>query len=339
MGSKYKYKLSIIVPVYNVELYLERCVMSLLNQDMDPNQYEIILVNDGSTDGSGDIARRFKNNYPIVQLVEQTNGGLSAARNSGLDRAQGRYIMFVDSDDFIEPNVIGLLVSKAEQHDLDLLFYESQFYPWESRQTARQPFERDRVFSGDYAVTHGLFVGCVWSNIYSYDFILREKVRFYEGVLHEDVDFNFRLYPQACRLMFTDILVYHYYVGNASLTRHLSFEKQKKSLLDDILIASRIKSYACTHFSTKVRKEIEKRMNSTLVGLLIGICRNPSFNVHSVKQILEYAVQCKVYPISGRTHTHITSFVKYFINIKFLYFYFVYITRSVAFFVQRSCSK
>ena len=94
-------KLSIIVPVYNVEKYLERCINSLINQDLCRNEYEIIIVNDGSTDYSGDIAKAIQSKVENIHLYEQVNGGLSAARNTGLKYACGKYVIFVDSDDYL----------------------------------------------------------------------------------------------------------------------------------------------------------------------------------------------------------------------------------------------
>ena len=101
--SEYKIQVSIVVPVYNVESYLERCVESLLKQDiMDP--IEILLIDDGSTDQSGAICDAYAKQNPQILVYHKENGGLSDARNFGLDRANGAYILFVDSDDFIEPD-------------------------------------------------------------------------------------------------------------------------------------------------------------------------------------------------------------------------------------------
>ena len=113
--------LSIIVPVYNVEKYLRKCVDSLLTQDLPPEEYEIILVDDGSTDQSGTICDEYAADHPIVKAMHQQNGGLSAARNSGVAVAQGRYVQFVDSDDYLEPNMLKTLVEKMETDQLDVL--------------------------------------------------------------------------------------------------------------------------------------------------------------------------------------------------------------------------
>ncbi|MCI6160840.1 MAG: glycosyltransferase [Prevotella sp.] len=326
----YKHKLSIIVPVYNVEAYLERCVRSLLDQDIDSSDYEIILVNDGSTDGSGVIARNWEQKSSVIELVEQENQGASVARNRGLEEAEGQYIMFVDADDFIEPNVIGHLVSLAERNDLDLLFYDSCFYPFESRQTARQPFELDKIYSGEYAVTHGLFFGAVWSNLYSHKFLNNTGVKFLEGILHQDVDFNCRVYPQAKRIMFSDLMVYDYFVENVSSTRMISFEKQKKSLMDDLVVVSHVKEYANAYFKTaKVRKVIDRKMNSTLIGNLIALGRNKGFDFEFVKTYIVIAKQKQVYPIKGRSLSSFTTLLIPLMNLKWLYFAYAQIHRFI----------
>ncbi|MBQ0088691.1 MAG: glycosyltransferase, partial [Prevotellaceae bacterium] len=150
-------KLSIIVPIYNVEPYLRKCVESLLTQDLDPAEYEIILVDDGSTDGSGELADQLEvsaqysvlsnqssavstqcsedsnqksqitnHKSQIIKVLHQPNGGLSAARNTGIMAAKGDYVCFVDSDDYWEPNVLGGLMAQVERDDLDVLRFKWQ---------------------------------------------------------------------------------------------------------------------------------------------------------------------------------------------------------------------
>lgn len=127
--------LSIVVPIYNVEKYLRKCVDSLLNQDID--NYEIILVDDGSPDACPQIcdeyakksqeSRAKSQELPCIRVIHRKNGGLSAARNSGIEVARGEYLMFVDSDDYIEPNVLGGLLKQVERDNLDVLRYRLQY--------------------------------------------------------------------------------------------------------------------------------------------------------------------------------------------------------------------
>ena len=127
-------KLSIIVPIYNVQPYLRKCVESLCQQDLRAEDYEIILVDDGSTDGSGELCDElataslssFHHSIIPIRVVHRENGGLSAARNSGIEVAQGEYLMFVDSDDYLEPNILGGLIAQCERENLDVLRFDYQ---------------------------------------------------------------------------------------------------------------------------------------------------------------------------------------------------------------------
>ena len=111
-------KVSVIVPVYNVAGYLEKCLETLVNQTLQ--EIEIIIVNDGSTDSSVDIIRKFAENYPKkIIALDKKNGGLSDARNYGMSYAKGKYIGYIDSDDFIDLDMMELLYNKAEEEQAD----------------------------------------------------------------------------------------------------------------------------------------------------------------------------------------------------------------------------
>ena len=110
---------SIIVPIYNAEQYLRRCVDSILNQEY--TDYELLLVNDGSTDASGDICEEYGDQDPRVIVIQKENTGVSDSRNRALDRARGKYLQFLDSDDWITPDATKLLVRSAEQSGCDMV--------------------------------------------------------------------------------------------------------------------------------------------------------------------------------------------------------------------------
>lgn len=115
--------LTYIIPLYNTEHYVLRCLHSIVNQQLWPDDYEVLVVDDGSTDGSRAVVEAFIQDYPQVKLITQENSGVSAARNLALNRARGRYIMFVDSDDRLEDDVVHRLVQHAVDDDLDVLSF------------------------------------------------------------------------------------------------------------------------------------------------------------------------------------------------------------------------
>ena len=112
-------KVSVIVPVYNVEKYLAKCLDSLINQEFF--NYEIIVVNDGSTDNSQEIIEEYAKRYDIIKDVFKKNGGLSSARNYGLEKASGKYITFVDSDDYVDENMYLKMYEKAKSGNFDIV--------------------------------------------------------------------------------------------------------------------------------------------------------------------------------------------------------------------------
>ena len=114
-------QLSIVIPIYNVENYLDTCLSSVMTQDIPLTDYEVILINDGSSDGSLVIAERFAAQYSNVRLISQENRGLSGARNRGIEEAQGEYIWFIDSDDYIEIDCISVLLEYMISGGLDAM--------------------------------------------------------------------------------------------------------------------------------------------------------------------------------------------------------------------------
>ena len=110
--------ISVIVPIYNVEAYLEKCIESILSQDYTP--LEIILVNDGATDGSGEICDKYAKQYENITALHKKNGGLSSARNAGMEIMQGEYVSFIDSDDYIAPDMISTLYADLIKNNADI---------------------------------------------------------------------------------------------------------------------------------------------------------------------------------------------------------------------------
>ena len=244
-------KLSIIVPIYNVEQYLPKCVDSLLNQDVD--NYEIILVDDGSTDGSGAICDEYSqlkigDRRLNITVVHRQNGGLSAARNSGINVAQGEYLMFVDSDDYIEPNVLGGLFSQIEQDNLDVLRYDfrnvneqyEEFHP--NKDPKRDVDLSATIVDGETFLNERLGPGC-----YAWQFILRrdliysrlsalDSCLFTEGIYFEDTEWTPRMLVRAKRVASTKKVVYNYLWRSGSITLPTAPAKRQKVLRDKIAV-------------------------------------------------------------------------------------------------------
>jgi glycosyltransferase involved in cell wall biosynthesis len=189
-------RLSIIVPVYNVEKYLERCVTSVFRQNLSEDDFEIVMVNDGSTDDSYHVAQELASRYHQIKLYSQENGGLSAARNTGLKHALGRYIQFLDSDDWLLDDSLRPILKIAEDKDLDICAFRMKVLDNQGRAVSHsyeQPFEFYKIYKGEIVVTHGLHFDSVCSNLYKRSFLNKESLIFAVGLTHEDVEFNSRV--------------------------------------------------------------------------------------------------------------------------------------------------
>ena len=204
-------KLSIIIPMYNVELYIEKCLLSCLNQDVSSSEYEIVVVNDGSPDNSLQIAEHIASTVGNVTVVSQENGGLSVARNTGLMHAKGEYVWFVDSDDWIEENCLSGIVESLNATKPD--FLQLQFrYAYDDSLLNRDSFcFINSVVSGVQQINNGGVPIPAQFAIYRREFLLNKHLEFYPGIFHEDCEFKPRALFLAARCASYDKVVYNYY--------------------------------------------------------------------------------------------------------------------------------
>lgn len=204
-------KISIIIPVYNVEKYLARCLDSCVNQDISKNEYEIIIVNDGSPDGSQAIAEKYVAEYPNIKLINQENGGLSVARNNGFKAAIGQYVWFVDSDDWIVENCLLEIYDKMESEKLDMLQigYMETWDDGTIKKSDRGFF--DGCKTGCEAMKEKYVPAPAQFTVYNRGFLSRFSLSFYPGIYHEDAEFKPRALFFAKRFASLNNHVYYYY--------------------------------------------------------------------------------------------------------------------------------
>lgn len=224
--------ISIIVPVYNIEKYLPQCMDSLFYQTA--SAFEVILVDDGSTDSSGALCDQYAKQDTRVQVIHKKNGGLSSARNAGLDAAKGAYILFLDGDDYLAPNTIQNLMEIAAAHsDFDFIqfHYAETDGSWQANPTqaanaqiCTEPYEMFR-----YIYQYGGVAASACTKLYRAS--LFEKLRFQEGITHEDEELITRLIPQCHRVIYTDLILYGYAMRGGSII-HDKFNPHKLDVLE-----------------------------------------------------------------------------------------------------------
>ena len=232
--------LSIIIPAYNVEKYIEKCIESVLQQDLD--NYEIIIINDGSTDKTNEILEKYKN-IKSIKIINQKNKGLSGARNTGLKNCIGKYVLFLDSDDFVEKNSIKKILNEIQHNDLEILafnfwiYYNKERYYLEKRKLIDK-----KNFSGEEYLKSNLLnksYPMSWLNIYNKEFLLKNNLFFKEGILHEDIEFNIRLLLKVKKMSYFNVPIIYYRQREGSITkkklnRRYSYIKILKTYLEEI---------------------------------------------------------------------------------------------------------
>lgn len=203
--------ISIIMPVYNVEEYIKQAIESVLNQTYQ--NLEIILVDDGSKDESGMICDEYAQRDNRIKVIHKENGGVSSARNVGMDVAIGKYIMFIDPDDFFENNSCELLYNAIEHTGADYVIGNYVYTTHKGEKWAKNMFSvRDnfKVSIDDYRKALFVMNSVVWNKIFKRDFIKRHKLKFVEGILAEDAVFSMSCYAYAQKGYYINDVIYNY---------------------------------------------------------------------------------------------------------------------------------
>lgn len=229
-------KISIIVPVYKVELYLERCVKSLVNQTY--KNLQIILVDDGSPDRCPEICDNFSKSDLRIEVIHRKNGGLSVARNSGIERVTGDYIMFVDSDDFIELDScehfidaikkngsIDIVVGAIKEIKTDKVTFQRHSNIDENRLYSANEYIKKSIQAGEWYAP-------AWINMYNAKWFKENKFKYTEGIYFEDLDILPLIFLNAKTIMYIDYPFYNYCIRDSSImTSGISDKKKQDSFM------------------------------------------------------------------------------------------------------------
>ena len=239
-------KVSIIVPFYNVENYIEKCLQSLVNQTLE--DVEIILVNDGSQDGTKEIAKQFVEKYPNkIIYLEKENGGLSDARNYAIPYAKGEYIAFLDSDDYVETNMYEEMYNKAKEENLD--YVECDFlweYPDKTLESKGKQYNNKKEM-----FIHTRVVA--WNKLIKREIVQDNHLEFPKGYRYEDVEFFYKLLP----------LIHHYGIVQKPFIHYVQRENsisnvqntRTKEIID--ILEHVITYYKTNNLFGEYEKEIE----------------------------------------------------------------------------------
>lgn len=259
--------LSIIIPAYNAEQYLRECLDSCLNQDIPKDEYEIIVVNDGSADATLEVAGKWASRYSNIKVFTQENQGPSIARNKAIDAAQGELIMFIDSDDYIVENCLRALTDRCLDENLDMLrFCAANMIDGKAVR---------RIQYGTTGITPGKellktsFQVCAPFSVYRKAFLNEAGLRFHPGILHEDNEFTPRAYYKAARVGSSNDIIYFVRQTPGSITRSAN---PKKSY-DHLTVVGQLDRFASEHADKEYRPYFDKQIADCLNSCFNNMCR------------------------------------------------------------------
>lgn len=238
-------KLSVIVPVYNVERHIRKCLESLANQTLD--DIEIIVVDDGSTDLSKDIIKEYVENYNNVKYYKKENGGLSDARNYGMEHATGEYIAFLDADDYIDFKAYEKMYEKAKKENSDVV--ECNFY-WVYGKRKKKDIGKKYENKSEMLQTARVVA---WNKIYKKELLEKTQIEFPKGLQYEDVEFFYKLVPYIEKISFVKEPLIYYVQRKESLSNYQN-EKVKDifKVLDNVILF-----YKDKNLYEKYKEELE----------------------------------------------------------------------------------
>ena len=304
--------LSIIIPLYNSENYIVKCIDSCFQQGLQQDEFEVIIINDGSTDRSLKIIEEHFVSYYNLRVYTQKNLGQGAARNYGINKARGKYIMFLDSDDFYLPGTIKRILNIAELMSCEVLNFlmEVERSDGSIEVGYKYPYDFNKVYSGkDLLLDIGVTVGTVCSSLYRRSFILKYGLFFPIDIKHEDVYFSYLVYTRASKVIFSNIHCYFYHWNDSSTDRSIDAVKKKILEISDIQLAFYLKSMAEEDgICDKLACYLKKISNSILISLLVSIIKKKS--LLNRKELKKECLLRGLYPMSGATNSWKTTILQ-----------------------------
>lgn len=327
-------KLSIIVPVYNVELYICPCLESIFRQGLDDSDFELILVNDGTPDNSFGVIQDIINSHSNVHVVEQENQGLSVARNTGLRIATGEYVIFVDSDDLLVDNSLPKLLDTVKNQTVDMVIAGfvkmsndeiDSFDGINSQDTSFKLQSATQLFLHDFNPRQCY----VWRTVYKNSFLKDNNLCFMPGIFFEDVPFTTECYLKAKKCIKSSVVFYIYrqrensIVSTVNLTKILDFnsvlarlwqlmhtfplsDNQKRKLMDTIFVTFSVSFWFVSHDRLLMSKRFE----------IINDLRHKVPNLCFTNGVKQKAVSF-VYRLSPNLYLSLRSIFTSLVSIKF----------------------
>lgn len=293
-------EISIIIPVYNAEPYIERCLQSITASEVPESSYEIIAVDDSSSDGSLALLQKLEVQLPQLHVYHRRKSGPGGARNLGMNYAKGRYIMFVDADDLINTISFSRLVSLLlPQYEQDIIGFDYLKIDSDGNKKpySNQLFPYCREMTGAEYMNMQQPLGVLWGYLFNRKFILKNSLRFQEKCVQEDEDFVSRAFCIAGTITFLPIQIYYYHYENAgSLVNPIGLEALKDRFLDQLNVIDGLNLY-CQELSDSF---VESGLNRKIDYLVVSVIRllvRKQMDEDFIRACLIFLIEIGRYPL------------------------------------------
>lgn len=296
--------ISVIIPVYNVEQYLHECVDSVLGQTYQ--NFEIILVNDGSTDSSGMLCEEYAEQDDRIRVIHKENGGASAARNVGLDMMKGEYVYFLDSDDWLDNKAFEKILKIMHKENADVVFFDAYAVDETQGIRTKEYYSHKKVYTSgkgtvimEELLSNKEFHVTPWHMFFKKTFLEKEKIQFVEGIIYEDMIFAYQVFSTADRVAYIPEYLYsRRFRANSVMTSEIK-EKNFKSACEvyyqvrdyskNILTNGGNKGYIarCAYnvlnIYEKIGKEDKQKFREEYIQIKIDILENNAYEDKALK--------------------------------------------------------
>lgn len=290
--------LSIIIPVYNAEKFIKRCIDSIITQSKGLNDLELVIINDGSTDGSAQILKSFKKEYDFISLIEQSNSGEGHTRNVGLENANGKYIWFIDADDYIEGEVLPNIYNTLNEQEPEVIMLGYKTVDLEGVQQSEVRFE-DAVLTIDELIQKSLYTNTVWSKVIKTELIKNNQIRFDPAVkTATDFDFSFRVLYFSKKVATLKDISINYVVNPDSISNIRTSDHLERLAKDSVIVGNNISNFLITNETNNLGREKIFRpwLNNYLYGLMFSLFRF-NYNNKFIGEIIASLKNNNNYPI------------------------------------------
>ena len=261
---KNKIKLSIIISAFNVDKYIEKCINSCFQQSLDTHSFEVLVIDEGSTDKTVELSNQFNNSHNNFRIIIQLNSGLGSTRNSGIENAKGTYLWFLDGDDYLEKEILNEILLKIEKNDLDVLALNYKIvdnnYKILDEKTSIFKIDREYV-SGPEFYRDNYELNYTWLFIFKKDIFIKNSLKFEEKINMQDSEIFPKIMKFTSKVSVMDKHCYYYVQHDNSYTNIKNPEKRFNYFKSLVIVKKSLENTLCNCDDKDLKIGLEKKLD------------------------------------------------------------------------------